>query len=240
MDTASGEVQLGESTFDVDLYKRFFIEDGELAVGGGSVGGHLKYELEALNQSADSAGAASASSAKASIRFCDFRKRTSVRSRGAISLLSGRWDDNGTAFISDTDHDTMTIIELAWGLELRHRFGRLEDKYWYIDIVPEFQRRESASLPGRSIRAFKVRISISAWRGNGSGRDAARLATVGLHVVAPERAPVVDVEPAVGDDRVRPALPSAVGQVGRCEVAVLAVAFGRRLDESDSPFSPCR
>jgi hypothetical protein len=42
----------------------------------------------------------------------------------------------------------MTIVELAFGLEFRRRFGKLEDKYWYIDIVPEFQRWESASLPG--------------------------------------------------------------------------------------------
>ena len=47
----------------------------------------------------------------------------------------------------DTDHDMMTIIELAFGLEFRRRFGKTEDKYWYIDIVPEFQRWESASLP---------------------------------------------------------------------------------------------
>jgi hypothetical protein len=50
-------------------------------------------------------------------------------------------------FIGDTEHDTMTIVELAWGLELRHRFGPNEEKYWYIDLVPEFQSWESASLP---------------------------------------------------------------------------------------------
>ena len=41
----------------------------------------------------------------------------------------------------------MTIIELAWGLELRRRFGVHQHKYWYIDLVPEIQRWESASLP---------------------------------------------------------------------------------------------
>ena len=50
-------------------------------------------------------------------------------------------------FVSDTDHGLMTIIELARGLGIRRRFGRLQDKYWYVDIVPEFQRWESSMFP---------------------------------------------------------------------------------------------
>jgi hypothetical protein len=148
VDTTGGDVELGASTFDLDLYKRFFIEDGELVVGGGSVGGHLKYELDAMNQSAEFRGGGISIFGEGFYPFVRFQKTDIGQvARARISLLSGRWDDNGTAFMSDTRHDTMTILNIAWGLELRRRFGRMEDKYWYVAIVPEFQRWESASLP---------------------------------------------------------------------------------------------
>ena len=58
-------------------------------------------------------------------------------------------------FIDDTDHDVMSIIELGWGMELRHRFGPNEDRYFFVDIVPEFQHWESASLPNSVAPSFE-------------------------------------------------------------------------------------
>jgi hypothetical protein len=146
--TLVGDVELDASTFALDLYKRFYIEDAELVLGGGSTGAHLEYDLDALGMSAEFRGGGISVFGEVFYPFVHL-KQTEIGqvARARVSLLSGRWDDNGTPFMADTGHDTMTILDIAWGLELRHRFGKLQDKYWYIAIVPEFQRWESATLP---------------------------------------------------------------------------------------------
>ncbi len=147
-DTPVSDVDLGASTFYWDFYKRFFVEDAELVLGGGIAGSFLEYDLKSLNEDANFSGGGISVFGEGFYPLLRFQK-TDIGSiaRARLALLSGRWEDNGTPFINDTDHDVMSILELAWGLELRRRFGRLQDKYWYIDIVPEFQRWDSASLP---------------------------------------------------------------------------------------------
>jgi hypothetical protein len=147
--TMAGDVELGASTFYWDFYKRFYIENAELVLGGGLAGAGLEYDLKSLGDRARLSSGGLSIFGEGFYPLLRFAKMD-VGSifRGRFALLSGQWRDDGTPFISDTDHDMMTIIEMGWGLELRRRFGRLEDKYWYIDIVPEFQRWESASLPG--------------------------------------------------------------------------------------------
>lgn len=154
--TPVGQVDLGASTFNIDLYKRFFVKDAELLVGGGSVGGHLEYKLDALNQSADFSGGGVSVFGEGYYPFLRF-ERTDIGQvvRARFSLLSGRWDDNNSPFISDTGHDTMSILDIGWGLELRRRFGKAQDKYWYLAIVPQFQRWESASLPNAFDPSFQ-------------------------------------------------------------------------------------
>lgn len=147
-DTPVTDVDLGASTFYWDFYKRFFIEDAELVFGGGLAGSSLEYDLDAFNDHANYSGGGISVFGEGFYPFMRFQK-TDIGSiaRLRLALLSGRWRDHGTPFINDTDHDVMSIIELAWGLEIRRRFGQHQDKYWYFDIVPEFQRWESNSLP---------------------------------------------------------------------------------------------
>jgi hypothetical protein len=147
--TMAGDVELGASTFYWDFYKRFYIENAELVLGGGLAGAGLEYDLQSLNKRARLGSGGLSIFGEGFYPLLRFAKMDigSV-GRARVALLSGQWRDDGTPFVNDTDHDMMTIIELAWGLEFRRRFGRLEDKYWYIDIVPEIQRWESASLPG--------------------------------------------------------------------------------------------
>jgi hypothetical protein len=147
-DTLIGDVDLDASTFYWDFYKRFFVEEAELVFGGGLAGSRLEYDLNAFNDDANYSGGGISIFGEGFYPFLRFQQ-TDVGSiaRARIALLSGRWSDDGTPFVDDTDHDVMSILELAWGLEIRRRFGPAQDKYWYIDIVPEFQRWESASLP---------------------------------------------------------------------------------------------
>jgi hypothetical protein len=146
--TMAGDVELGASTFYWDFYKRFYIENAELVLGGGLAGAGLEYDLKSLGDRARLSSGGLSIFGEGFYPLLRFSKMdVGSIGRARVALLSGQWRDHGTPFVSDTDHDRMTTIELAWGLEFRRRFGRREDKYWYIDIVPEIQRWESASLP---------------------------------------------------------------------------------------------
>ena len=147
--TLMGDVELSASTFYWDLYKRIYIENAELVLGGGLAGASLEYDLQSMHDRAelDSGGlSVFGEGFYPLLRFVKMDVGSVGRAR--FALLSGEWRDHGTPLVNNTNHDMLTIVELAWGLEIRRRFGKLEDKYWYIDIVPEFQRWESASLSG--------------------------------------------------------------------------------------------
>jgi hypothetical protein len=147
--TLAGNVELSASTFYWDFYKRFYIENAELVLGGGLASAGMEYDLKDLHERARLSSGGLSIFGEGFYPFWRFEKMDiGSIGRARFALLSGEWNNHGTPFVDDTDHDMMTIIELAWGLEIRRRFGVHGDKYWYIDIVPEIQRWESASLPG--------------------------------------------------------------------------------------------
>src|SRR4051794_17367270 len=147
--TLAGDVELSASTLYVDFYKRFFIQDAELVLGAGVAGAGLEYDMKAFGDHATLNAGGLSVFGEGFYPFWRF-KQTDVGTvgRARLALLSGEWRDHGTGFVDNNNNDLMTVIELAWGMEIRHRFGRLQDHYWYIDVVPEFQRWESSSLPG--------------------------------------------------------------------------------------------
>src|SRR3954452_6908567 len=155
--TSSGPVELEASTFYWDFYKRFFVQDSEIVLGGGLVGAHLDYNVKQFRDKAEYRGGGTTVFGEVFYPFWQFARTDSgAVGRGPVSLLAGSWRDHGpTLFVDETDNDLMTILELAWGLELRHRFGALQDKYWFINIVPEFQRWESSTLPGELDPGFE-------------------------------------------------------------------------------------
>lgn len=145
--TAAGDVELEASTFYWDIYKRFYVQDAELVLGGGIAGAHLRYDVKAFGDRANYSGGGTTIFGEGFYPFWRFAATDiGALGRARVSLLSGSWRDRGTPIVDETDQDLMTIIELGWGLEIRHRFGFKQDKYWYIDIVPEFQRWESSTL----------------------------------------------------------------------------------------------
>jgi hypothetical protein len=56
IDTGMGDVDFSASTFFLDFYKRLYIEDAELALGGGLAGAHMLFDLPNANQKADFSG----------------------------------------------------------------------------------------------------------------------------------------------------------------------------------------
>ena len=121
-------------TFDLDLYKRLFFDRAELALGGGA--GEWWARVRALRRHATrvSKAAASRCFSTATTTLMEFEKsEIGAVARARYSLLMGDWrDTTGGSIVPATDNDTMSITELAWGLEYRRRFGPCEDHSWFV------------------------------------------------------------------------------------------------------------
>lgn len=150
-EATAGGLEIEASTFYWDFYKRFFVQDAEVVVGGGLAGAYFQYDLTRFGEEAHTNAGGISVFGEAFYPLWRFQQ-TDLGSvvRGRLALLSGKWREQSVPwrypFVRDTNNDSMSILEIAWGLELRHRFGRMQDKYWYIDIVPEFQSWASAAL----------------------------------------------------------------------------------------------
>ena len=52
--------------------------------------------------------------------------------------------------------NTLPIIdEYSWGLELRHRFGQHQDKYFFVDVTRDLQNWGSPEIPYVSGASFQ-------------------------------------------------------------------------------------
>lgn len=147
-ETRDGDIELDASTFYWDFYKRFFVQDAEIMLGGGAAGSYLNFDVKDFDARAhlNSGGITMFAEGFYPLWKLD-RTDIGTIGRGRIALLSGEWRDHDSPFVNDVGHDTMQITELGWGIEIRRRFGRMQDKYCYFDFIPEFQRWESSSLP---------------------------------------------------------------------------------------------
>jgi hypothetical protein len=140
------DVDLAATTISLDFSKRLFIEETELLLGAGPAGGALSFQLSNNDESKFAGGGISvfAEVWYPLLRF----ERVDVGSvaRGRFSLLLGEWEDDTGFVIPSTDDDNMSVAELAWGLELRRRFGFRHDKHWYLAILVEHQNWDSALM----------------------------------------------------------------------------------------------
>ncbi len=144
--TPAGGVDLEASTFYTDMYKRFFIEDAEMTIGAGPAFGRLQFENGGERTELRGAGISFFGELFYSLRHFQNGTDLGTTARGRVAMLSGWVHESGFPGANHVDHDVMTVAEIGWGIELRHRFGRLQDKYWYLSIVPEFQTWDSKSL----------------------------------------------------------------------------------------------
>jgi hypothetical protein len=137
------DVQVTASSVNLDFYKRFWGEDGDLAVGISSGGAALNFRLPNDRESRFVGGGIGLFS-DGFFNLVRFEKSDlGLVGRGRVTLLEGDWSDNTGSVVNDTDHDSMMITELGTGLEYRRRFGRSEDKYWRLAVLTEFQRWDS-------------------------------------------------------------------------------------------------
>jgi len=139
-------IDLAASILSLDFSKRLFLDETELVIGAGPAAGALIFEIDANDESHFSGGGLSVF---AELWHPLWRLRmTDVGTivRGRYSLLVGEWEDTTGFVIPDTDHDNMNVAELAWGFDLRRRFGPRQDKYWYIATLIEHHHWQSAMM----------------------------------------------------------------------------------------------
>ena len=137
------DVEVGAATVTLDFYKRFWGEDGDLAIGVSPVGAALRFKLPNERESRFNGGGISLFT-EGFFKLAQFKKSDlGLVGRGRVSLLEGDWRDNTGSIVPDTDHDSMLILEAAWGLEFRRRFGRCEDRFWYVGVLSEIQQWDS-------------------------------------------------------------------------------------------------
>src|SRR6185295_785145 len=110
----------------------------------GPSGGHLRFELPDDSSSRFNGGGISVFVEGFQPTWRWAKVDLGVVGRARLSLMEGDWDDSTGTVIPRTHHDSMSIVEAAWGLELRRRYGQCEEHYWYIDLLFEHQRWESA------------------------------------------------------------------------------------------------
>jgi hypothetical protein len=160
-ETSVDDVELNMGSFDVDLYKRVLIDRGELAFGGGPSSGALEFKLSD-NSYSKYEGAGATMFLDGYYGLVEFDKsELGAIARARYSILLGDWHDTTGFVIPPTDNDTMSIAELAWGLEFRRRFGQCDDHSWFIGVLAEYQRWQSdwmGRFAGSSVGASGVNI----------------------------------------------------------------------------------
>jgi hypothetical protein len=144
VETPADQVDLSASTFSVDIYKRLFIEDTEVVLGAGPAGSGLGFQLSNESESRFVGGGLTAF-AEVWQPLWQFTKfDLGFAGRGRLSLLAGNWRDDTGFVIAATNDDRMNVLEFAWGLELRRRFGACQDMYWFLLVLAEHQHWHSA------------------------------------------------------------------------------------------------
>ena len=155
-------VDLSMGTFQLDLYKRLFLDRGEIVLGAGPASAGLEFDPESDGHSRfEGAGGDVFLDGYYGLIYFD-RSELGAVVRARHSILLGDWHDTtGGTLIPRTDNDTMSITELAWGLEYRRSFGACLDHSWYAGILAEYQRWQSdwmSNLSGTSVGVSGLNI----------------------------------------------------------------------------------
>jgi hypothetical protein len=127
-------------TWSVDFYKRLFLEDTEVVLGGGGGGSGITFK-NGDAQSDFMGGGATAFTELWHPFYRHGRTDYGLAARGRLTISPGNWTraDNAPILVGRTKHDTLTIPEIAYGLEIRRRFGQYEDKYFYLMALADYQ-----------------------------------------------------------------------------------------------------
>lgn len=148
------DITLNMSTGSLDLYKRIYFEATDVAFGGGPAGGGVEFVLSDDTHSRFEGGGITMF-VDGYYTLSEFTKsEIGAIARARYTMLIGDWRDTTGIVVPRTDGDTMSVVELAWGLEYRRRFGPCEDHHWFVGWLIEYQRWQSdwmSNLAGTQI-----------------------------------------------------------------------------------------
>jgi hypothetical protein len=148
-------LDISASTLYLDVYKTVGVKIGNFSAGGGLAGGQM--EISARHDGRDSEFFGGGFDAFAEGFYPVLRYgRTDLGAmgRGRLALMGGWWDES--RLHTNHDEDWLTLIdELAWGIELRHRFGRHSETYWFADVARDLQDWGTPRLPYSADRSFQ-------------------------------------------------------------------------------------
>ena len=152
------DVELTMGTFQLDFYKAIVAGHSELLIGAGPAGGRLKFRIPSQSERTEFRGGGATVFAEGYHPFIR-RPLWELAFVGAtrMTLLTGDWRDNGGGIVADTDGDSMSIWEIGFGIEYRHRFGQCCDNYWFVQAMPEHQLWSSEWMGdelGTAVSAF--------------------------------------------------------------------------------------
>jgi hypothetical protein len=141
------ELVLFTSTFNLDLYRRFFLNETEIVLGVGPAAGGLGFDLihdDSTTQESHFFGLGISGFVEGWHPLWRLeRADIGLVGRGRLTLLTGDWADDTEFIIPDTTEDSVTVFELAWGFEMRRPFGQNLDRYWFANWMFEHQTHTS-------------------------------------------------------------------------------------------------
>lgn len=129
------------ATYYLDGYRRFVGERGELLLGGGLAGGNLKFDSPYVDSPRRFNGFGGSLVGEGFYPFLRFEKtEIGVTGRARLAVL-GPTEDNLDG------NQAMLVDELGVGVELRRRWGKCEDKLWFIRVGREWQHWSDTDSP---------------------------------------------------------------------------------------------
>lgn len=157
-----GRFDLYATTLNYDFFREIPIDRGELLLGGGPMIGIERSSSWNHHYDANFYGVGAQAVAEGFYPLTRFeRTDIGVIGYGRVGLLAGVSDDDGSISFGQ---DSFPIVdELAWGLELRHRYGSRQDKCYYIDVMRQLQDWGRVDLPyaaGLSYQGVAVNFGL--------------------------------------------------------------------------------
>ena len=129
------------ASYYFDGYQRLVSEKGELLLGGGLAFGSLKIDSPYVDSPRRFNGIGGSLVAEGFYPFLRFEKTdVGLTGRARLAVLGPTEDNFG-------DSEAMLVDELGVGVELRRRWGKCQDKMWFVRVSREWQHWSDLDSP---------------------------------------------------------------------------------------------